>query len=103
MNKKVIVSTLAISALAVNVFAQGSNLGPNGTANGDASLIIGTNNTTTTSATLGAENQYTLNVAFKTGKGSDYIAEAKDAQSRISKLERLVDELTQEVAAQRRI
>lgn len=40
MNKKVIVSTLAISALAVNVFAQGSNLGPNGTANGDASLIL---------------------------------------------------------------
>ena len=36
MNKKVIVSTLAISALAVNVFVQGSNLGPNGTANGDA-------------------------------------------------------------------
>ena len=53
--------------------------------------------------TLGAENQYTLNLAFKTGKGSDYLAEAKDAQSRISKLERLVDELTQEVAAQRRI
>lgn len=52
---------------------------------------------------LGAENQYTINVAFKTGKGSDYLAEAKDAQSRISKLERLVDELTQEVAAQRRI
>lgn len=54
-------------------------------------------------ATLGAENQYTINLAFKTGKGSDYIAEAKDAQSRISRLERLVDELTQEVAAQRRI
>lgn len=54
-------------------------------------------------ATLGGENQYTVNVAFKTGKGSDYIAEAKDAQSRISKLERLVDELMQEVAAQRRI
>ena len=54
-------------------------------------------------ATLGAENQYTINLAFKTGKGSDYLAEAKDAQSRISKLERLVDELTQEVAAQRRI
>lgn len=54
-------------------------------------------------ATLGAENQYTVNLSFKTGKGSDYIAEAKDAQSRISKLERLVDELTQEVAAQRRI
>lgn len=30
MNKKIIASTLAISALAVNVFAQGSNLGPNG-------------------------------------------------------------------------
>lgn len=52
---------------------------------------------------LGAENQYTINLAFKTGKGADYVAEAKDAQSRISKLERLVDELTQEVAAQRRI
>ena len=54
-------------------------------------------------ATLGGENQYTINLAFKTGKGSDYIAESKDAQSRISKLERLVDELSQEVAAQRRI
>jgi hypothetical protein len=54
-------------------------------------------------ATLGGENQYTINLAFRTGKGSDYIPEAKDAQSRISKLERLVDELTQEVAAQRRI
>ena len=54
-------------------------------------------------ATLGAENQYTVNLAFKTGKGSDYLAEAKDAQSRISKLEQLVAELTQEVAAQRRI
>lgn len=54
-------------------------------------------------ATLGAENQYNVSIAFKTGKGSDYIAEAKDAQSRISKLERLVEELTQEVAAQRRI
>ena len=54
-------------------------------------------------ATLGAENQYTVNVAFKTGKGSDYIAEAKDAQSRISKLERLVNELMQEVNSQRHI
>lgn len=48
-------------------------------------------------ATLGGENQYTLNVAFKTGKGSDYIAEAKDAQSRISKLEALVQKLMAEV------
>lgn len=48
-------------------------------------------------ATLGGENQYTINVAFKTGKGSDYIAEAKDAQSRISKLEALVNKLMAEV------
>ena len=50
-------------------------------------------------ATLGGENQYTVNVAFKTGKGSDYIAEAKDAQSRISKLESLVNKLMTEVEA----
>ena len=48
-------------------------------------------------ATLGGENQYTVNLAFKTGKGSDYIAEAKDAQSRISKLEALVNKLMNEV------
>ena len=50
-------------------------------------------------ATLGGENQYTVNVAFKTGKGSDYIAEAKNAQSRISKLEALVNKLMTEVEA----
>lgn len=50
-------------------------------------------------ATLGGENQYTINLAFKTGKGSDYIAEAKDAQSRISKLEALVNKLMSEVEA----
>lgn len=50
-------------------------------------------------ATLGGENQYTVNLAFKTGRGSDYIAESKDAQSRISKLEALVQKLMQEVAA----
>lgn len=50
-------------------------------------------------ATLGGENQYTVNVAFKTGKGSDYVAEAKDAQSRISKLEALVNKLMSEVEA----
>lgn len=48
-------------------------------------------------ATLGGENQYTVNVAFKTGKGSDYLAESKDAQSRISKLEALVNKLMTEV------
>lgn len=50
-------------------------------------------------ATLGGENQYTVNLAFKTGKGSDYLAEAKDAQSRISKLEALVNQLMTEVEA----
>lgn len=54
-------------------------------------------------ATLGAENQYNVNVAFKTGKGADYVAEAKDAQSRISKLEALVNKLVEEVNAQKGI
>lgn len=48
-------------------------------------------------ATLGAENQYNVSIAFKTGKGSDYVQEAKDAQSRISKLEALVNQLVKEV------
>lgn len=48
-------------------------------------------------ATLGAENQYNVSVSFKTGKGADYVAEAKDAQSRISKLEALVAKLMTEV------
>lgn len=48
-------------------------------------------------ATLGAENQYNLSLSFKTGKGSDYVQEAKDAQSRISKLEALVAKLMAEV------
>jgi hypothetical protein len=50
--------------------------------------------------TLGGENQYTLNVAFKTGKGSDYIQEAKDKDSRISKLEAIVQKLMAEVERQ---
>lgn len=48
-------------------------------------------------ATLGAENQYSVSLSFKTGKGADYVAEAKDAQSRISKLEALVAKLMAEV------
>lgn len=48
-------------------------------------------------AALGAENQYNVSVSFKTGKGADYVAEAKDAQSRISKLEALVAKLMAEV------
>lgn len=47
--------------------------------------------------TLGAENQYNLSLSFKTGKGSDYIQEAKDKDSRISKLETLVQQLIKEV------
>ena len=48
-------------------------------------------------ATLGAENQYNLSLSFKTGKSADYVAEAKDAQSRISKLEALVAKLMAEI------
>lgn len=48
-------------------------------------------------ATLGTENQYNVSVSFKTGKGADYVAEARDAQSRISKLEALVAKLLAEV------
>ena len=48
-------------------------------------------------ATLGAENQYNVSVSFKTGRGADYVAEARDAQSRISKLEALVAKLMAEV------
>lgn len=54
-------------------------------------------------ATLDAENQYNVSVAFETGKGSDYVQEAKDAQSRISKLEALVNKLVEEVNAQKGI
>lgn len=46
---------------------------------------------------LGAEKQFTANIAFKVGKGSDYVAEAKDKDSRISKLETLVQQLIKEV------
>lgn len=48
-------------------------------------------------ASLGAENQYNVSLSFKTGRGADYVAEAKDAQSRISKLEALVAKLMAEV------
>lgn len=47
-------------------------------------------------ASLGGEKMYTANVAFKFGKGSDYLAEAKDKDSRISRLEQLVNELLAE-------
>ena len=47
---------------------------------------------------LGAEKQFTANVAFKVGKGSDYVAEAKGENARISQLEKLVEALTKEVS-----
>lgn len=46
---------------------------------------------------LGAEKQFTANVAFKVGKGSDYVTEAKGENARISQLEKLVEALTKEV------
>lgn len=52
---------------------------------------------------LGGETQLTLNVAFKTGKGSDYLAEAKDKDSRISKLEAMVQKLMAEVEVQKEV
>lgn len=52
---------------------------------------------------LGGETQLTLNVAFKTGKGSDYIQEAKDKDSRISKLEAMVQKLMAEVEQQKAV
>ena len=47
--------------------------------------------------TFGSENMYNVSASFKFGKGSDYVAEAKDAQSRISKLETLVAKLMAEI------
>lgn len=49
--------------------------------------------------TLGGETQLTLNAAFKVGKGSNYLAEAKTENGRIAQLEKLVQALTDEVAA----
>ena len=52
-------------------------------------------------ASLGGETQLTVNVAFKVGKGSDYLAEAKDKDNRISKLEAMVQKLMAEVEQQK--
>lgn len=48
---------------------------------------------------LGSETQITINAAFRVGKSSDYVPEAKTDNSRISQLEKLVQSLTAEVAA----
>ena len=47
---------------------------------------------------FGKHIQMNLGVAFKTGKGSEYVNEAKSKDSRIEKLEALVEKLTAEVA-----
>lgn len=47
---------------------------------------------------FGKHLQMNLGVAFKIGKGSEYINEAKSKDSRIEKLEALVEKLTTEVA-----
>nr|DAK46345.1 MAG TPA: YadA-like protein [Bacteriophage sp.] len=47
---------------------------------------------------FGKHIQMNLGVAFKTGKGSEYINETKSKDNRIEKLEALVEKLTAEVA-----
>lgn len=54
-------------------------------------------------ASLGGETQLTMSVAFKVGKGSDYLAEEKDKDSRISKLEAMVQKLMAEVEQQKAV
>lgn len=51
-----------------------------------------------TAVSFGQHPQLNVGVAFKVGKGSEYINEAKSKDSRITKLEALVDKLTAEVA-----
>lgn len=49
-------------------------------------------------ASLGSETQLTVNVAFKTGKGSEYLQQAKTDKGEITQLKTLVDQLMKEVA-----
>ena len=51
-----------------------------------------------TAVSFGQHPQVNVGVAFKVGKGSEYVNEAKSKDSRIAKLEALVDKLTAEVA-----
>ena len=48
--------------------------------------------------TFGGENQYTLNVSFKVGKGSEYLQQAKTDKGEITQLKAMVDQLMKEVA-----
>lgn len=49
-------------------------------------------------ASLGGETQLTMNVAFKVGKGSEYLQQAKTDKGGITQLKALVDQLMKEVA-----
>ncbi len=49
-------------------------------------------------ASLGGETQLTVNVAFKVGKGSEYLQQAKTDKGEITQLKALVDQLMKEVA-----
>lgn len=46
---------------------------------------------------LGTEKMYTVNAAFKFGKGSDYLAEAKTKDARITQLETTVAKLQEQI------
>lgn len=106
MNKKIIVTTSTIAALAVNVMANGVVTGPvepntnAPVATGYNSIASGANTVVnaTNSVALGRDNKITINAAFRVGKSSDYVPEAKTDNSRISQLEKLVQSLTEEVA-----
>ena len=45
------------------------------------------------------KKMYTVNAAFKFGKGSDYLAEAKSKDARIERLEDMVNQLMAERGA----
>lgn len=49
-------------------------------------------------ASLGGETQLTTNVAFKVGKGSEYLQQAKTDKGEITQLKAMVDQLMKEVA-----
>lgn len=100
---------------ANNAFAFGTNNkvtgengfvgGNNATAAGRNSFAFGSHAESLVEYTIAIGNQartasydsVAVSASFKFGKGSDYVAEAKDAQSRISKLEALVAKLMAEV------
>ena len=49
-------------------------------------------------ASLGGETQLTMNIAFKVGKGSEYLQQSKTDKGEITQLKAMVDKLMKEVA-----